>query len=112
MNDCKNYKTEAKNEPSAISKEDLSKVLVLGLAFGFAKQNNEMDAIKKMIEQTFVPVSEIRAEIEKHCDLIKEDRCKCCSSCHTLMSVREILNILDRYNNTVSEGLINDTVSN
>ncbi len=95
MNDCK---TEVRNEPSAISKNDLTKALTLGLVFGFAKNHGEMDSIKEAIGQAFAPVSEIRAEIEKHCGLIKEDHCKTCSSCHTLMSVREILNILDRYN--------------
>lgn len=97
--DCKDCKTEVKNEPpSAITKEDLSKSFMLGLAFGFGGTHDEMDSIKKKIEQTFKPVQEIRAEIAKHCSLYKEDHCKLCSSCHCLMGVKEILDILDRYN--------------
>jgi len=96
--DCKDCKTEVRNEPSAISKDDLSKSFMLGLALGFGETHDEMDSIKKAIKQTFTPVQEIRAEIEKHCGLIKEDHCKFCSSCHCLMGVREILEILDKYN--------------
>lgn len=96
--DCKDCKQEIKNEPpSAISKEDLSKVFMLGLAFGFGDKHDEMGAIKKSIEQTFKPVREIRAEVEKHCGLIKGDHCKFCSSCHCLMGVREILDILNKH---------------
>lgn len=96
--DCKDCKQEVKSEPpSAISKEDLSKSFMLGLAFGYGDKHNEMDSIKKLIEQTFKPVREIRSEIEKHCGLIQEDHCKFCSSCHCLMGVREILEILDKH---------------
>lgn len=110
MDNCNDCYTEVKSEPSAITKDDLTKVLVLGLITGLAEKNGEMDSsyLKGVIEQTFTPVADIRAEIERHCGLIKEDHCKLCTSCHTLMSVREILNILDRYN---KKGEYKDAVS-
>lgn len=47
------------------------------------------------------PLSEelekIRAEIENHCGLAKEEHCKYCSYCNNLMGVIEILEIIDKY---------------
>ena len=40
---------------------------------------------------------DLRAEIENHCGLTKENHCKYCSYCNSLMGVREILEILDKY---------------
>ena len=39
----------------------------------------------------------IRAEIENHCGLTKENHCKYCSYCNNVMGVREILEIIDKY---------------
>lgn len=38
----------------------------------------------------------IRAEIENHCGLAKENHCKYCSYCNNVMGVREILEIIDK----------------
>ncbi len=42
-------------------------------------------------------LDKIRAEIEKHCGLIKENHCRYCSRCLCLMGVREILEVIDKY---------------
>ena len=42
-------------------------------------------------------LDKIRAEIENHCGLIKEDHCKYCSYCNSVMGVREILEIIDKH---------------
>lgn len=39
----------------------------------------------------------IRTEIENHCGLTKEDHCRYCSYCNSVMGVREILEIIDKY---------------
>jgi hypothetical protein len=39
----------------------------------------------------------IRADIENHCGLIKENHCRCCSYCNSVLEVREILEIIDKY---------------
>jgi hypothetical protein len=42
-------------------------------------------------------LDKIRAEIENHCGLTKENHCRYCSYCNNLMGVREILEIIDKY---------------
>lgn len=42
-------------------------------------------------------LDKIRAEIEDHCGLTKENHCKYCSYCNSVMGVREILEIIDKY---------------
>ena len=42
-------------------------------------------------------INKIRAEIENHCGLTKENHCRYCSYCNNVMGVREILEILDKY---------------
>ena len=42
-------------------------------------------------------IDKIRAEIENHCGLVKENHCKYCSYCNNVMGVREILEIIDKY---------------
>lgn len=42
-------------------------------------------------------VDKIRTEIENHCCLTKENHCRYCSYCNSLMGVREILAIIDKY---------------
>lgn len=42
-------------------------------------------------------LDKIRAEIESHCGLIKENHCRYCSYCNSVMGVREILEIIDKY---------------
>ena len=44
-------------------------------------------------------LDKVRAEIENHCGLIKENHCKYCSYCNSVMGVREILEIIDKYKN-------------
>lgn len=56
-----------------------------------------LEAISKILEQESV-LNKIRAEIENHCGLVKENHCKYCSYCNSVMGVREILEILDKYN--------------
>lgn len=48
-------------------------------------------------------IDKIRAEIENHCGLIKEDHCRFCSYCNSVMGVREILKIISEYESE-SEG--------
>lgn len=56
----------------------------------------EVDILKKKIERYEKAFDEIRAEIDNHCGLIKENHCKYCSYCNSVMGVREILEILDK----------------
>ena len=42
-------------------------------------------------------LDKIRAEIENHCGLAKENHCRYCSYCNSVMGVREILEIIDKY---------------
>ena len=42
-------------------------------------------------------LDKIKAEIESHCGLIKENHCRYCSYCYNVMGVREILEIIDKY---------------
>ena len=42
-------------------------------------------------------LDKIKDEIENHCGLIKENHCKYCSYCNSVMGVREILEIIDKY---------------
>lgn len=42
-------------------------------------------------------LNKIRAEIENHCGLIKENHCRYCSYCNCVMGVREILEIIEKY---------------
>jgi predicted aldo/keto reductase-like oxidoreductase len=51
---------------------------------------------KVALEQESV-VDKIRAEIEEHCGLAKENHCRYCSYCNNLMGIREILEIIDKY---------------
>ena len=50
----------------------------------------------KALEQESV-LDKIRAKIENHCGLAKENHCRYCSYCNNLMGVREILEIIDEY---------------
>ena len=52
-------------------------------------------AIKELKEQS--TLDKIRAEIEKHCGLLKDNHCKYCSYCNSVMGVREILEVIDKY---------------
>lgn len=54
----------------------------------------------KDIKQNYIPkdvLDKIRAEIENHCGLVKENHCRYCSYCNSVMGVREILKIIDKY---------------
>ena len=42
-------------------------------------------------------LDKIRAEIENHCGLTKENHCRYCPYCSSVMVVREILEIIDKY---------------
>lgn len=42
-------------------------------------------------------LDKIRTEIENHCGLTKENHCRYCSYCNSVMGVREILEIMDKY---------------
>ena len=48
-------------------------------------------------------LDKIRAVIESHCGLIKENHCRYCSYCNSVIGVREILEIIDKYRNEVSK---------
>ena len=48
-------------------------------------------------EQEISLFDKIRAEIESHCGLTKENHCRYCSYCNSVMGVREILEIIDKY---------------
>ena len=41
-------------------------------------------------------MDKVRAEIEEHCGLAKENHCRYCSYCNNVMGVREILEIIDK----------------
>ena len=64
---------------------------------GFDNDDNEaIDLAIKALEQTRPKniLDKIRAEIENHCGLTKENHCRYCSYCNNLMGVREILEII------------------
>jgi hypothetical protein len=42
-------------------------------------------------------LDKLRADIENHCGLTKENHCRYCSYCNNLMGIREILEIIDKY---------------
>lgn len=42
-------------------------------------------------------LEKIRSEFENHCGLAKENHCKYCSYCNSLMGVKEILETIDKY---------------
>lgn len=49
-------------------------------------------------------LDKIRAEIEDHCGLVKENHCKYCSYCHNVMGIREILELIDKYSKEEIDG--------
>ena len=50
-------------------------------------------------------LDEVKAEIEDHCGLVKENHCRFCSYCNSVMGVREILEIIDNYKmNVLQQG--------
>ena len=57
----------------------------------------DYEIIKKYEEPKIDVLDKIRAEIENHCGLTKENHCRYCSYCNNLMGVREILEIIDKY---------------
>ena len=62
---------------------------------GMQKQEALEMAIKALERETIL--DKIRAEIENHCGLTKENHCRYCSYCNSLMGVREILETIDKY---------------
>ena len=42
-------------------------------------------------------LDKIRDKIENHCGLAKENHCRYCSYCNSVMGVREILQVIDKY---------------
>lgn len=60
------------------------------------KRYEEHKLILELLEQE-PTLDKIRAEIENHCGLAKENHCKYCSYCTNLMGVREILETIDKY---------------
>ncbi len=72
---------------------------------------SEEEAIQNVIEawnkrnesNNTASIDKIRAEIENHCGLTKENHCRYCSYCNNVMGVREILEIIDK-SKTESEG--------
>lgn len=66
-----------------LNKEELKRILLLGIQKDKELNNDTLD--------------KLRAEIENHCGLAKENHCRYCSYCNSLMGVREILEIIDKY---------------
>lgn len=56
----------------------------------------DKDEQNLIINQELV-LAQIRAEIENHCGLMKENHCRYCSYCNSVMGVREIIEIIDKY---------------
>ena len=54
-------------------------------------------AIARRDRQLKNTINKIRTEIENHCGLTKENHCRYCSYCNSVMGVREILEIIDKY---------------
>ena len=52
---------------------------------------------QNLIMRQELVLDKIRAEIENHCGLLKENHCKYCSYCNSVMGVREIIEIIDKY---------------
>ena len=79
-------------------KEAYEKILEIRLYGGLVGINctEALDMALDALEQGPV-LDKIRAEIENHCSLIKDDHCKYCSSCNSVIGVREILEIIDKY---------------
>ena len=60
------------------------------------KVYEEHKLILELLEQETV-FDKVRVEIENHCGLTKENHCRYCSYCNSVMGVREILEIIDKY---------------
>ncbi len=82
---------------------DLIKIEENGEIFNFTRAERKGFQIwveglinqQESLEQENV-LGKIRAEIENHCGLVKENHCKYCSYCNSVMGVREILEIIDK----------------
>ena len=55
-----------------------------------------LDMAIKALKQESV-LGSVRAVIENHCGIAKENHCKYCSYCNSVMGVREILEVIDKY---------------
>jgi hypothetical protein len=62
----------------------------------YDRQREAKDMAIKALEQEPI-LDKVRAEIEEHCGLAKENHCRYCSYCNNLMGVREILEIIDKH---------------
>ena len=51
----------------------------------------------EILSDELTMLNKIRAEIENHCGLTKENHCRYCSYCNSVMGVREIIEIIDKY---------------
>lgn len=69
---------------------------IKGLRYKGIITDKDCNRLCKALENEVV-LDKIREEIENHCGLIKENHCKYCSHCNSVMGVREILEIIDKY---------------
>lgn len=89
---------------SYIEKEKLIKADIVSIenrvrhAFNQGYDLGLKDGEKRAKPQEQEPIlDKIRAEIEEHCGLYSENKCKYCYYCHSVMGVREILEVFDKY---------------
>lgn len=73
-----------------------SKDFIDNLEEGLIKSERQFENCDRC-KQKFSEIDKIRAEIENHSGLIKEDHCKYCSYCNSVMGIREILEVIDKY---------------
>lgn len=57
----------------------------------------DIDRSFKALEERDELLDKIRDEIENHCGLTKENHCRYCSYCNSVMGVREILEVIDKH---------------
>ena len=90
-----------------LEQAELEKAYELGKAEGQKSEgqgmtSNEMalmaniavDMQKKEVNDV---LDKLKSEIENHCGLVKENHCKYCSYCNSVMEVRDILAIINKY---------------
>ena len=77
------------------TEEDVTRLLSLDRQPSFINKSCVSEGVCR--EDKIQVLDKIRAEIENHCGLAKENHCKYCYYCNSVIGVREILAIIDKY---------------
>lgn len=82
---------------NSIDVTQASKDFIDNLEEGLIKSERQFENCDMCKQQFSDKIDKIRTEIEIRCGLIKEDHCRYCWHCHSVIGVREILEIIDKY---------------